>query len=185
MTTDDKLEVNGSQSVPSALSNPEAVAGATNGSASLPGPRVLRAAEALPEEAGPATGRPTASAVRPVRTCSECGGALPQQSRPERATCSPRCAQLRHSRLRKSRVDPQVRVSERATVAAPLEVEAVSVVPGPPETTSDGPMPPSGGTLLDAVVHLSTLLPAGWSAEIGPGSITLSWRNCYIGAPPS
>ncbi len=43
MTTDDKLEVNGSQSVPSALSNPEAVAGATNGSASLPGPRVLPA----------------------------------------------------------------------------------------------------------------------------------------------
>jgi hypothetical protein len=30
--------------------------------------------------------------------------------------------------------------------------------------------------VLVAALHLSTMLPHGWRAEVGPGSIVLSWH---------
>jgi hypothetical protein len=30
--------------------------------------------------------------------------------------------------------------------------------------------------VLETMAHLSTLLPAGWRAEVGTGSVVLSWR---------
>jgi hypothetical protein len=32
-------------------------------------------------------------------------------------------------------------------------------------------------TVLEAVVYLDRLLPVGWSAEVRPGSVVLSWRT--------
>ena len=52
------------------------------------------------------------------------------------------------------------------------------------QVSLSGPVPVLDGqkwaheaSVLEAAVHLSTLLPAGWRAELGPGSVTLSWRT--------
>lgn len=110
--------------------------------------------------------------VPPVRSCSECGGPVPAQSRAERATCSPRCAQLRHNWLRNSR-KPTTEVLQEMSVAVTngyVEVAAgagLEVLPGDDERQD----------VLEAVVQLSELLPTGWHAELGPGSVTLSWHT--------
>ena len=74
-----------SRSETAALSNLEVLAEATNGAMALP--------------------------VRTDRSCSECRGPLPapHPSGAERVTCSPRCAQLRHNRLRKARMSAQLK----------------------------------------------------------------------------
>ena len=62
--------------------------------------------------------------------------------------------------------------------SAPTDVgaEAAPAVPGLPVSTPGGPGSVSEARVLEAAMSLSTLLPAGWYAELGPGSITLSWR---------
>jgi len=49
------------------------------------------------------------------------------------------------------------------------------VLPGPVPVLEDE-KGEQEASVLDAVVHLSALLPAGWHAEVGPGSVVLSWR---------
>ena len=55
----------------------------------------------------------------------------------------------------------------------------LAAVPAPPEVDpTTAPLVPGGheASMLEAVMRFSTLLPAGWQAEILPGSVTLSWR---------
>ena len=61
-----------------------------------------------------------------------------------------------------------------ATVPADVEAETAPAVPGPSVSTPDGPASAPGAGVLEAVVRASTLLLAGWHAELGPGSIILS-----------
>jgi hypothetical protein len=35
--------------------------------------------------------------------------------------------------------------------------------------------------VLEVLLRVSTPLPTGWSAEVGPGSIVLSWRTDQVG----
>jgi hypothetical protein len=48
------------------------------------------------------------------------------------------------------------------------------LLPGPIPTFEDERERPEA-TVLQPVVHLCRLLPPGWSAEVGPESIVLSW----------
>ena len=160
MTTVDSLEVgNGpTDSKPSAVT----IRVATNGTAELPnGPVALATPEALPEPVEETAGLATGD-----RSCSECGGPLPAQSRPERIVCSQRCRQRRHDRLRKSRARP------------PAEELPLAAVPAP-EAEVAGPLPVPLGDhevgVLEAIMHLSAMLPEGWHAEVGRENVTLSW----------
>ena len=90
----------------------------SNGRASPNGPAALSNPEALPDAAEGAASPSTGG-----RACSECGEPLPAESRRERVVCSPRCRQLRHDRLRKSKVRPQVEQPRLATGPAPPAVE--------------------------------------------------------------
>ena len=79
--------------------------------------------------------------------------------------------QLRHNPLRKQKISRQMKTFQPGTesagqVAPPGPVPVLNNQKGRQETNP-----------LEAVVHLGTLLPAGWRAELGPGSITLSWRT--------
>lgn len=164
---------------------------ATNGSeSSQSGPEALSSPEVLPEATETTNGvakSHTALQGQTGRSCSECEGPLPasHQSGAERLTCSPRCAQLRHNRLRHNRLrepkeNPQMKALQLATGPAPVEVGTASAVSGPSLPTANGHAP-NGHTsvpeasVLEAVVHVSELLPVGWHAELGPGSVTLSW----------
>jgi hypothetical protein len=142
---------------------------ASNGSEiSQSRPRGLEAPEELPV-ADRTKASVTALEVPVGRPCSECGGALPPQSRPERATCSPPCAQRRHDRLRKSREALKVKALQvRTKAVAPVELSGPIPVMERQKRQED--------SVLEAVVHLRTLLPAGWRAEVEPGNVVLSWR---------
>ena len=43
--------------------------------------------------------------------------------------------------------------------------------------THDGSASVPEASVLEAVVQLSTLLPAGWHAELGHESVNLSWHD--------
>jgi hypothetical protein len=144
-------------------------------------PQGLEAPEGLPEANGikPST---TALEVPLGRSCSECGGSVPAGSHPGRATCSPPCAQRRHDRLRKSREALRVKVLPPGGQAAfPGPVPVLEAEGNEAESAFGGeaPAPPGqerlGPDVLEDLVHLSTLIPCGWHAEVGPGSVVLSW----------
>jgi hypothetical protein len=97
LTTDDSEATNGA-GPPNGKPSAVTPLVATDGTAASPiGPAALTTPEALPKAINGPVGLRTAA-----RACSECGGPLPVQSRPERVVCSPRCRQRRHDRLRKS-----------------------------------------------------------------------------------
>jgi hypothetical protein len=141
---------------------------ATNGSvAPLSGPVDLSTTKEPPEVINAPH-----NALQPMeRFCSECGGTLPAQSRPDRTTCSPRCAQRRHDRLRKSRESLKSKALQVGTEAA-----GQVALTGPVPVLEDAKGGQEAG-VLELAVDLSTMLPAGWRAEVGPGNIILSWRT--------
>jgi hypothetical protein len=142
---------------------------ASNGSEISQGaPVALAVPEQLPEANG-VKASSTALEVSMGRPCSECGGALPAGSRAERATCSARCAQRRHDRLRKSRTALKMKALQLGTDTA-----AQAAFPGP-VPVHVGQNGREDADVLETVVHLSTLLPAGWRDEVGSASIVLSW----------
>ena len=162
VTTDANLEASNGVLPPNSKPSVLTIAVATDTSQLPNGPVPLGTPEALPEPVEETVGLATGD-----RSCSECGLPPPAQSWPERVVCSQGCRQVRHDRLRKSR-RPRVEVPALAAVPDRVETEVLGSLPVPLGGNDAG--------VLEAVVRLSTLLPAGWRAEVGPGSVTLSWR---------
>jgi hypothetical protein len=59
---------------------------------------------------------------------------------------------------------------------------ANNVVPPGPVAVLEGQIRGQGTSVLEAMVRICTLLPAGWRAEVGPGSVVLTWRTDPSGA---
>ncbi len=155
MTTDDRLEASIGTAPPNGQSSVRITPVVTNRTAASPTGPLAPASSKV----GLNTGE---------RACSECGGPLPAESRSERVICSPRCRQLRHDRLRKSRVRPQDRASQLLAVPGPMEVEAAGAVP----VALGGPRGwrARGGGVRE---HAAPRWPAGRAGAAG--SVNLSW----------
>ena len=152
---------------------------ATNGSENSHNePAALSTPEVLPDATNGAATSHAALPVRTDRSCNECGGPLPEShpSGAERLTCSPRCAQLRHNRLRHNRLrNPKESHEMKALQLATVPTDAGAETAPAVVSTPDGPPSVPEARMFDAAMSLSTLLPTGWRAELGRGSITLSW----------